>query len=349
MVSMIAWLSPQPSGVGARRLPTVDPKRLAAMPSPITIAHLSDVHLGPLEGFSPPYWNAKRLLGFANWHATRRRVHLRPVLDRLVADMGRHRPDHVAVTGDLVNLGLPREYEGALAWLEGLGPPERVSVVPGNHDIYTRLRRDRGVARWQDYMSSDAWGSTMVESSGGAFPYLRRVHDIALIGVNSAVPTPPGVATGRVGADQLQALDRLLEALRAFALCRVVLIHHPPLPGLAKRSRALVDAGDLETVLTARGAELVIHGHNHRDLVVWRTLRNRRVPIVGIASGSIGHAHGNEPLARYNLYRLRPADDTWHIEMTGRGLREPEGPVAELERRILTPSAETARQSNELL
>src|SRR5918992_1567610 len=117
------------------------------MTSPVTIAHLSDVHLSPLRGFWPPHWNIKRALGFANWVLTPRRVHLRSVVDRLVADLRLQNVDHVAVTGDLVNIGLPHELENALRWLESIGPPSSVSVIPGNHDIYTRRWRDAGVAR----------------------------------------------------------------------------------------------------------------------------------------------------------------------------------------------------------
>ena len=100
-----------------------------------TIAHLSDVHLSPIVGFYPKYWNVKRALGFANWQRGRSRVHQREVADQLIADAKALRADHIVITGDLVNLGLPKEYEAALQWLNSVGPPDRVTVVPGNHDI----------------------------------------------------------------------------------------------------------------------------------------------------------------------------------------------------------------------
>ena len=85
---------------------------------PITIAQLTDVHLGPIAGFTPRYWNLKRALGYVNWQRNRRYAYLRDVLDRLVADMRRQAPDHIAVTGDLANIGLPQEHINALAWLQ---------------------------------------------------------------------------------------------------------------------------------------------------------------------------------------------------------------------------------------
>src|SRR5450755_527345 len=101
---------------------------VAPMTNAITIAHLSDVHLGPIDGFTPRYWNLKRALGYANWLRNRRHAFLRPALDGIVADLAAHAPDHIAVTGDLTNIGLPQEHINALGWLESLGPPERVSV-----------------------------------------------------------------------------------------------------------------------------------------------------------------------------------------------------------------------------
>src|SRR5690606_9238905 len=93
--------------------------------------------------------------------------------------------DHIAVSGDLINIGLPQEYETALLWLHSLGPPSFVSVVPGNHDIYTRLRRHSGVGRWARYMESDDWGAELAPGPGPRFPYVRRIGEaVALVGLN---------------------------------------------------------------------------------------------------------------------------------------------------------------------
>ena len=334
------------------------------MPDSLTLAHISDLHLPLPPGFGPRHWNVKRGLGYLNWHRGRRFVHSSQTVARLVEDMRRHAPDHIAVTGDLVNIGLPVEYEAARAWLEALGPPEQVSVVPGNHDIYVHLTRDAGVGRWAPYMADDAWGrglcvrATSSAAAGGAgtatvdtmaaraahnglFPYVRRVGCAALIGLNSAEPTRPFVAAGRLGAEQLAALGRALRTTRAAGLVRVVLIHHPPLSGQAPRLRGLVDAPDLERVLAAEGAEVVLHGHNHRDGVV-RLERpaggaggEGAIPVVGICSGSASRVHHGEPLARYNLLRIHRVDGAARITLEGRGFAVPGGSVVELQRLVL--------------
>jgi 3',5'-cyclic AMP phosphodiesterase CpdA len=304
------------------------------MATSLTIAHLTDVHLGPISGFTPGYWNLKRALGYANWRRNRRAVYQRSVLDRLVADLAAQAPDHIAVTGDLVNIGLPQEHIDALAWLESLGPPSRVTVIPGNHDIYSRLRRDAGTGRWARYMASDAEG-VRYAGDGFDFPFVRVLGRVALIGLNSAVPTPPLVASGRLGNEQLERLAHLLERLAAAGLFRIVLIHHPPLSGQASRFRALEDAARLEGVLARQGAELVIHGHNHLNMLAWHPSSAGPVPVVGAPSAAQARPYKEEPLARYNLYRIE--GPPWRIELFGRGLGEPGGGIVEIERRSLSP------------
>jgi 3',5'-cyclic AMP phosphodiesterase CpdA len=304
------------------------------MTTRLTIAHLTDVHLSPIAGFTPRHWNLKRALGYANWRRNRRDSYGHDVLDRIVADMRAQAPDHIAVTGDLVNIGLPQEHINALAWLERLGTPHQVSVVPGNHDIYSRLRGDPGARRWARYMASDAAGSAHV-AGGADFPFVRLLGGVALIGINSAVPTPPLVASGRVGAPQLQRVADVLERLGRSNLFRLVLIHHPPLPGQAKRLRGLEDAADLQALLARHGAELVIHGHNHHNMFAWCAAACGPVPVVGAPSAALARHHKSEPLARYNLYRI--AGPPWTIELIGRGLEHPGGAIVELERRRLAP------------
>ena len=307
------------------------------MPTKFTIAHLSDVHLGPIRGFTPRYWNLKRLSGYWNWHTKRRPLYQRGVLNRLVADLQRQRPDHIVVTGDLANIGLPQEHADALTWLKSLGPPELVTVIPGNHDIYAH-QRDPGTRRWAAYMSSNASGRLHLTSASAAlepqFPFVRLVHGIALIGLNSATPTPPMIATGLAGKAQLAELARVLDSTQRAGLFRLVLIHHPPLPGQASRTQGLKDAAALQSLLHRHGAELVIHGHNHRNMLTQQpTSLGTPIPIVGVPSASLARDLGRENLARYNLYRIE--GPPWSIALIGRGLADANGDIVEIERRAL--------------
>ncbi len=310
------------------------------MSETITLAHVSDVHLSTMPRFALRHLNVKRGLGYINWRRQRKHTHHRAALDFVIADMQARSPDHIAVTGDLINLGLPIEYDAATAWLHAVGTPQHVTVVPGNHDIYTSLRGDPGVERWADYMRADAFGAKYALRPPARFPFVRRVGPVALIGVNSAVKTPPLFAQGEVGASQLAALATLLAQLGDEALIRVVLIHHPPLPGQAPSRRALRDASALSRVLAEHGAELVLHGHNHvdshMDFARLAETGGGSIPVIGVASGSIGRVHKNEPLGRYNLLRIGRVDGRVHIECTTRGLQAGDNALVEIERKLLT-------------
>jgi 3',5'-cyclic AMP phosphodiesterase CpdA len=305
------------------------------MTDAITLAHLSDLHLAPVRGFSLRYLNVKRGLGYLNWQRSRRRVHLADSLDAVVADMKSHAPDHIAVTGDLINLGLPAEYETARAWLEGLGGPDTVTAIPGNHDVYTRLRGHPGIERWADYMQPEAWGARFGTGPERGFPFVRRVGPAALICLCSGVETPPFVAAGELGPAQIAAFEKILQQTAEEGLVRVVLIHHPPLPGQASPRRGLRDAARLEQVLAREGAELILHGHNHRDSHIDFTWARGRIPVLGVASGSMGRAHKGEPLGRYNLLRIGRENGEVRIECTTRGLDELSGTVLQLDRKRL--------------
>jgi 3',5'-cyclic AMP phosphodiesterase CpdA len=297
------------------------------MTETFTLAHFSDVHLSPITGFTWPFWNAKRLLGYLNWVRKRNRIHQSEVADRLISDALALRADHIAITGDLVNLGLPAEHEAALDWLHSLGSPETVTVVPGNHDIYSRIGADRGVARWAAYMGR--------EDDTLAFPFVRRIGPMALVGLNSAVETPPFVASGRLGRHQLDVARDLLTGLGEEGFIRVVLIHHPPLPHLSSPRRGLEDAAHLAHTLERGGAELVLYGHTHTPSLDWLAAAVKPVPIVGVASASASIGNHDEPLGQYNLFTFFKSASGVRIRHAVRGIETPNGPVTKISEAVL--------------
>ena len=205
--------------------------------SAFTLAHLSDPHLPPMPAARLRDLAGKRALGYLNWIRNRHKYHRRDVLDAIVSDMQAQAPDHIAVTGDLVNIALEAEFEPSRRWLESIGPPDRVSVVPGNHDAYVRATSDRFARAWASYLAGD-----QARDGAGAFPLLRRRGPLALISLSSAVPTAPLMATGQLGRAQLDALDRLLAGLSSEPAFRVLLIHHP-LRSTARHQRSRDQAG----------------------------------------------------------------------------------------------------------
>ena len=280
------------------------------------------------------------MLGAINWRRNRVHAHRPEALQRLVEDLKAQAIDHIAVSGDLVNLGLPEEHARAAAWLASLGPPDRVSAVPGNHDIYVRMPDALGIGRWSQHMTSNAGGLERLPELQDGFPYVRRLADrIVLIGLNSALPRPPFYASGRLGSQQRVRLKALLSSMATAGLVRVVMIHHPPLPHQAPARKGLDDAVELADILADAGCELVLHGHNHRNMLTRLAQRHGPdIPIIGVASASMGHL-GKEPLARYNLMHFDFAAARCRIELVGRGLARPDGPIIELERREIAAMA----------
>jgi 3',5'-cyclic AMP phosphodiesterase CpdA len=245
-----------------------------------TLAQLSDPHLPPLPAPRLADLAGKRALGYLNWTRNRRRFHQRDVLDALVSDIRAQRPDHIAVTGDLVNLALEAEFAPALAWLQSGG--------------------------------DDA-------ADGVAFPSLRRRGPLALIGLSSAVPTPPLMATGWLGRRQLAALELMLTRLSGEEAFRVLLIHHPLRSD--SRFKQLTDAPELLALLRQHGVELVLHGHDHVHSTIWIDGPNGAIPAIGVPSAS-AVAHGHYPAAAYNLFSIERDGAAWRCEQTIRGFED---------------------------
>jgi 3',5'-cyclic AMP phosphodiesterase CpdA len=280
-----------------------------------TLAHLSDPHLPPLPRPRPFELAGKRMLGYLNWTRNRHRYHRRDVVDVLISDMQAQVPDHIAVTGDLVNLALEAEFAPALAWLESVGQPERVTVVPGNHDAYVRATRDRFAEIFASYLAGDD-----APDGETAFPALRRRGPVALIGVSSAVPTPPLMATGWLGRSQIDALERVLAGLASEQVFRILLIHHPLRS--SARAKRLTDSAELMALLKQYGVELVLHGHDHVHSTIWVEGPNgAAIPAIGVPSAS-ALAHGHCPDAAYNLFSIARDGDAWRCQQTVRGINE---------------------------
>jgi 3',5'-cyclic AMP phosphodiesterase CpdA len=287
------------------------------------LAHLSDLHLAGRP--RPAELAGKRGLGFINWQRKRKSIHRPEVLEAITRDLQSQPHDHVAVTGDLVNFSLDDEYKRAAAWLATLGSPRDVSVVPGNHDTYVRGTEGAPAGFWADTMRGD--------DGLDRFPYMRRRGDVALIALSTALPTGPFMATGRLGRRQLARFAEILAQTRG--LFRIVLIHHPPRSPLRRHLRRLVDAAQLRAVLAAHGADLLLHGHDHRRAIVWLDgPAATKIPAIGVPSASALARHGREDAAGYNIFRIDGASGAWRCELTAR--ERADGTVREIGRQTLT-------------
>lgn len=284
-----------------------------------SFAHISDPHL-PLAARLPrPLTElaSKRLLGYLSWRLRRSRHHRADALDAIIRDIRARVPDHLLVTGDLVNIALPGEFAAARLWLESLGPASAVSVVPGNHELTVPLPWASSLGLWSPWMTGDdAKDSDAVER----FPYIRRRGQIAFVNLSTAVASAPFLAIGRLGQAQIERAGRALAELRRDGLFRVVAIHHPPVAGVVGARKRLVDLDAFKSMLWAEGAELVVHGHCHHSHFAHLKGPGGPVPVVGVPSASASPGEDNSP-ARWHLFRVSREGDTWSLSLTVRGLR----------------------------
>ncbi len=281
-----------------------------------SLAHLSDPHLTSLADIKFSQLFNKRILGYLSWLRKRRFIHRRDIVDSLVEDLQITRPDHIAVTGDLTHLGLPMEYVEARHWLNSVGPPEQVTVIPGNHEAYWGKEWFEKCSMWEPYLKSDT--PLNLSRTANFFPSLRIRGEIALIGLCSARPSAPLLATGSLGQQQLAGLESLLQQTGSQGLMRVVLIHHPPLAETVKRRKCLTDSRLFADVLKRCGAELVLHGHAHTATVASMETPAGTIPVIGVPSASALN-HRSECCAKYNIYRLKKSTTGWDLQMQVRG------------------------------
>lgn len=308
----------------------------------LRLAHLTDVHLAPLPPVGTFELMSKRALGYVSWHRFRKQKHRREVLDAVVADLHLVGPDHTVVTGDLTNISLSEEFGAAARWLARLGPPERVTVVPGNHDAYVPGAAELGWPLWAAYMRGDRGNGRL------AFPFVRRLPGVAIVGLSTARPTPPGYASGRLGSRQRAELKTLLDDLRREGLARVVLIHHPPVHGWSDDRKALTDSRRFRDLLAQHGAELLLCGHEHVLNVGTIDGPGGTVPVVGGPAASL-MGLTPETSGGYLLYELTRTGDEVEITAAVRRWDPADGRVREIATLQLAPGrAETLTPSGDI-
>jgi 3',5'-cyclic AMP phosphodiesterase CpdA len=302
--------------------PSLEPPAPALNPAPgaWALAHLSDLHLtDPLASAAgPPRF--KQRLGLASWRRRRRHIHQPAVLAALAADLHAHAPQHIAIGGDLVQVGLASEFAQAAAWLTGFAPPARVLLVPGNHEAYVAGAWPAGQALWQPYLTGGHDGAVV-----------QRRGDLLLIGLSSAVPTLPGLATGTLGTAQRDTLEAALAQGARGGLFRVVVLHHPPAAHMVGWRKRLTDHRRFAAIIARHGAGLILHGHAHRATRSELPGPHGAVPVLGAPAASALDPRPGR-MAGYSLLRVTRAAAAWRLQLARRVYRPPTRDFGWLER-----------------
>jgi 3',5'-cyclic AMP phosphodiesterase CpdA len=179
------------------------------------VAHLSDLHFGRTDPL---------------------------VVHCLLADLERHRPDMVIISGDLTQRARSHQFAEARDFLARVPAP--VLVVPGNHDLapvyrpLSRIFRPRAKfhRHLPDHEPLPVWSD----------------DEVVAIGLDSTRSLR--WQSGGLKTAHLEHVERTLAAAPE-AACKVVFLHHP-------LSASIL--GHPFEALAERGIDLVLTGHVHR-------------------------------------------------------------------------------------
>lgn len=276
------------------------------------IAHLSDPHLLDLTGVSGSRLLLnKRLTGMVNIKLHRGVAHRLEIVEAMMDDIRTQRIDHVVITGDITNLALETEFDLALSVFKRMGlRPDQVSVVPGNHDLYTHgSQRSQRFARFfASNIGSDLPAADAGDHPSGPFPFVRFRGDAAIVGLSTAVARAPLFASGRVGHKQLDALARIMEHPDVARRTLVLLTHHPLInpPGLVGTyTHGLAEASQVRRILARRPSVVVLHGHLHDRAYRLFEHGGSTLHHLGATSASLMH-RSLDRVAGYNVYDIGP-------------------------------------------
>jgi predicted MPP superfamily phosphohydrolase len=197
-----------------------EPERV---PAPV-IFHASDLHIGAHE--------PDRLTSFQS----------------LCAEQN---PDLVILSGDLTDGGRRAEYQALGQYIAGFKPP--VFIVPGNHDAPVAQLILRVVSPFSRFDKLPATRKVF-HGTGFSVAELRTAAPI-----QSRLDWSKGVATPTRVQSALSALGSGTDGLPAQKRWRILVSHHPLVPGDVVGGVAAV------TRCVEAGVDLMLSGHTHQS------------------------------------------------------------------------------------
>ena len=265
------------------------------------LVHVSDLHLPADLELRWSYLLSKRITGFANLVLRRWRLHSSVLAFQVAEAIRRLAPDHVVVTGDMTNLALRSELSAFRRWLQVLRlGPERVTVLAGNHDAYTRRA-------WRSGQMGEVLGAYWPCDPDERRPRVRELAPgVVLVGAESARPMPPFLAQGVLGAAQRSRISETLSRYRGWV--RILALHHPIVEGLTRWQNVLLDASEVRALLTHHGAEAVLCGHLHKPYRLEVPGPGGPIPVLGLGSGSMD-ARTPKLRAQFRVLDISPYEE----------------------------------------
>ena len=211
--------------------------------------------------------------------------------------------DHLVVTGDVTFSGEPREFERAADLLRPFADAKKLSVVPGNHDVWTEESVE--TARFLRAIGPDGKG---MRRAAPSYPHVVPLGDeVVLVALDSArYGEDPLTTPGRLGSEQLRAARELAREHSKEGRAVLLAFHHhvvlppermPSDPAVARMP--LFDADKVVRLVAEQPIAAVLHGHRHTAFRV--DLPGARGPTPVLCAGSASRV-ADEPVRRARAY-----------------------------------------------
>ena len=164
------------------------------------------------------------------------------------------------MTGDMTEDGQPEQFEALAEVLEASGvDPERITLVPGNHDLYTDLHA------WDIAMSGplSRWATTSRLGS------LVVRDGVAILPISTCFKQHYLFSGGRLGSHNARRIAWAARQAKELGCALVVGMHHPVFPhpvSVGTWWDGLRDHYVMSDLLREHREAFVFHGHIHRKV-----------------------------------------------------------------------------------
>ncbi len=260
--------------------------------SVVRIGHLSDLHISDRRRYPRN--------GFTARDCDR---HSAKLAKGLLVALREAQVDHVVVTGDVTFSAEPAEFERAADLLAPWAAAGKLTVVPGNHDVWTA----ESVARSRFLRAIGPDGKGM-KKPAEVYPHVVQLSpDVVLVALDSArYGENPFETAGRLGAAQLQATREIVRRhAKEGRMVLLALHHHVVLPPERVPSDScvarmpLADADKVVRLVAELQIAAVLHGHRHTAFRL--DLPGASGPTPVLCAGSATRV-ADEPVRRARAY-----------------------------------------------
>jgi len=280
------------------------------------IVHLSDLHLSADKSALRHRWRS-----WVGKSQSKNLVNLQAVL----RDMASREIDHLILTGDLTNGAKPEEFEALKAALGDYADPDRLTLIPGNHDLSYRHVRRRLRAEscprkhWQlvshfPELIPRSYPPELGHAKKDLFPFIKVLAGgrIALIGLDTTGHLTAKIgllnSLGTVSRTQLIELRTLLRHPWFHDKIKIVVMHHHPMivpvATMFDSFKHLFQSKQLLDLLYESRVDLILHGHKHHPFC-WQSHTFRDHDLIVICAGPPdAYANGRASELVYNIYSI---------------------------------------------